>query len=64
MRPVATHVGAFRGLCVSRLFCPTEPRADKSAHWRQLVNTTEGSGCGDDAALYQITQIICLLLRL
>jgi len=31
------------------------------AHWRDLVNTTEPSMCGGDAALCQITLTTCLL---
>jgi len=31
------------------------------AHWHHLVNTTEPTMCGDDAALCQITLITCLL---
>ena len=31
------------------------------AHWRHLVNTTEPSMCGGDAALCQITLTTCFI---
>ena len=35
---------------------------DGGEHWHHLVNATEPSVCGGDAAFYQITLTTCVLL--